>query len=227
MNLFLPKSEMTIIESNNEYLKFSIIEYKHVSYDFKKQDEILNYLNKWTGIDSKDIKIDKYGIYYYGYTYNLKDSFLSNIISNHINIDSYFTYLKLDITCKVFDDISLKIEDEDTLLDYEVLPYQIKDDKKIGGLWEVVEEIPKEFNYISWNQPSDWENTNQENILMSYINGQGYIKITKQHFKNITGVNLDDIKYGNLSDEQFRMLKLNDPLISPFNRFQYWINLKV
>jgi hypothetical protein len=62
---------------------------------------------------------------------------------------------------------------------------------------------------------------------MSYINGQGYIKITKQHFKNITGVNLDDIKYGNLSDEQFRMLKLNDPLISPFNRFQYWINLKV
>ena len=227
MNLFLPKSEMTIIESNNEYLKFSIIEYKHIAYDFKKQDEILKYLNKWTGIDSKDIKIDKYGIYYYGYTYNLSDSFLSNIISNHIDIDSYFTYLKLDITCKVFDDISLKIEDEDTLLDYEVLPYQIKDDKKIGGLWEVVEEIPKEFNYISWNQPTDWENTNQENILMSYINGQGYIKITKQHFKNITGINLDDIKYGNLSDEQFKMLKLNDPLISPFNRFQYWINLKV
>ena len=180
-------------------------------------------------VDKNDIKYDNYELYFYAYNYNMNEYYMNNVVSKYINFDEYFEYLELDITCKVFDDVTIKYPDENITLDYQVVDYKENENNEpiSGGLWKVAKTKPTEFNYINWSELKKWENTNIENILISYVNGKGYIKISKQRFKNLFNIDLTHIKYGNFTDEQFKLLNLNDPLISPYNRFQYWINLNV
>lgn len=220
MNLFLPESKIVSMSSTKEYLKFNIVEYKFISKSFKNEDEIKNNLVFWCGIDYNDIVIDEYKLYYYGYVYNLNQNIVSkNIISKYIDIESYFTYIELNLQCFVIDDVSTKIENDEALLDYEIIECK----------WRVIEKKDAiTYNYINWTQPSNWENTNIPNVLKSYINGTGNIKMTKQHFMNITNIIIDENNNsGTLTKEQFKKMNLNEPMVSPYNRFQYWINLKL
>jgi hypothetical protein len=229
MNLFLPESKIEKIEESPYYVKFKITEYQHISYNFNNPDEIMNNFSKWLNINKSDIYYDEYKLYFYTKSYDLYNTYLSKIIPSYIDFDEYFTYIELNVSCKVYDDVSIKIEDEEYLLNYEVTNY--KEDENFnpisGALWKVIDEKPSNFNYINWTNPENWENTKRENILMSYINGKGYLKISKQRFKNLFNVDLDWIKSGNFTDEDFKKLKLNNPIISPYERFQYWMNLKV
>ena len=229
MNLYLPDSKIEKIEESINYVKYKITEYKHISYNFRNKDEIIENLSKWINVDKNDIKYDNYELYFYAYNYNMNEYYMNNVVSKYINFDEYFEYLELDITCKIFDDVTIKYPDENITLDYQVVDYRENENNEpiSGGLWKVAKTKPTEFNYINWSEPKKWENTNIENILISYVNGKGYIKISKQRFKNLFNIDLTHIKYGNFTDEQFKLLNLNDPLISPYNRFQYWINLNV
>jgi hypothetical protein len=229
MNLFLPDSKIETIEDSKYYLKFKITEYKHISYNFKDKNDIITNFSKWLDIKESDIYYDEYELYYYAKTYNLYNTYFSQIIPKYIDFDKYFVFIELDITCMVKDNVSEKIKNEDILLDYVVSDYKEDENNNpiSGCLWKLVDSKPKEYNYIEWSKPEEWYNTDTENELISYINGHGYLKISKQRFKNLFKVDLDYIKYGNLDDTEFKMLKLNDPIVSPYERFQYWMNIKM
>lgn len=229
MNLYLPDTKFEKIEETTNYVKFKLTEFKHISYNFNDKSEIINNFSKWLNINEDEIYHDEYELYYYVKSHRLDSTYFSELIPKYINFDEFFTYIKLNISCKAYDDVSVKVDNEDILLDYEIVQYQ-EDENNVpisGGLWEVVNEKPNEFNYITWTHPTKWINTNNENVLMGYINGTGYIKISKNRFKNLFNVDLNYITYGNFTTEQFKSLKLNDPIISPYERFQYWMNLKV
>lgn len=229
MNLFLPDSKIETIEDSKYYLKFKITEYKHISYNFKDKTDIIANFSKWLDIKESDIYYDEYELYYYAKTYNLYNTYFSQVIPKYIDFDKYFVFIELDITCMVKDNVSEKIENEDISLDYVISDYKEDENNNpiSGCLWKLVDSKPKEYNYIEWSKPKEWYNTDTENELISYINGHGYLKISKQRFKNLFNVDLDYIKYGNLDDAEFKMLKLNDPIVSPYERFQYWMNIKM
>lgn len=53
------------------------------------------------------------------------------------------------------------------------------------------------------------------------------LKVSRKHFQNVTGVDVDAVTEGNLTDAQFRGLRLNYPTVNPYSRFQYWLGVRL
>ena len=50
------------------------------------------------------------------------------------------------------------------------------------------------------------------------------LKVSRKHFQNVTGVDVDAVTEGNLTDARFR---LNYPTVNPYSRFQYWLGVRL
>lgn len=53
------------------------------------------------------------------------------------------------------------------------------------------------------------------------------LKVSRKHFQNVTGVDVDAVTEGNLTDAQFRAFRLNYPTVNPYSRFQYWLGVRL
>ena len=59
------------------------------------------------------------------------------------------------------------------------------------------------------------------------MTGSAVLKVSRKHFQNVTGVDIGAVTEGNLTDAQFRGLRLNYPTVNPYSRFQYWLGVRL
>lgn len=63
--------------------------------------------------------------------------------------------------------------------------------------------------------------------MKATVAGSAVLKVSRKHFQNVTGVDVDAVTEGNLTDAQFRGLRLNYPTVNPYSRFQYWLGVRL
>ena len=218
MALYIPKSSCKLIEKNVDktYSIFKITYFTLIYHNFNNEEQIKNNLKNWLQITDDKINVDEYKLYYWIDLQNLDYSTYYNIVNQITDIESYYVYINLSIIGKIYDDVSLPIS-EDDILYWDVIDIE----------FNVLPKKSDKFNHINWNINGDWKNKdNIQNLLYTEISGEGIIKITKQHFKNATNIDLDQYssnQNNHLTKEQLIKLNINEPNLSPYNRFQYWL----
>ena len=218
MALYVPKSICTMIEENREktYAIFKITYYTLIYHEFNNEYEIRNNLRRWLSISNDRINTDPYNLYYWIDIQDCDSSFFYNITNQLTEIEKFYTYISLSIDGKIYDDVSQIITENDKL------EWSVTD-----STFAVLTEKPNKANNINWNVKNEWKNKdNIQNLLYADISGEGIIKITKQHFKNATNIDLDQFssnQSNHLTKNQLIKLNINEPQISPYNRFQYWL----
>ena len=216
MNLFVPEMEVTEVEKTDDYAIYNIIDFIIVEYDFRDKDRIIQSIKNWIRCNDSDIHIDEYELYYYITNFDLYEWYYSRFKDI---IESHFMFVRLSpITAVAYDNVEQLRESQDSLLDFNIEECH----------WNVITSSnERHYNVIDWNYNDNWHNTGVTNEVKINVTGTAVLKVSKKHFQNVTGVNLENITEGNLSNEQFREFKLNYPIINPYNRLQYWLGIKL
>ena len=146
-------------------------------------------------------------------------------------IKDQFYYLTLTVKCFFIDDLTIKYENEDDTLNtytFESCSYQVNN---------TTNKVNFNFNNITWieishdqNQITNWYNMpGLENVLGLSLSGTAIVRISKQRFKSLTNIDLTkaekNVNY-NLTNNEFELLKLNKPIVYPFERLQNWLAIK-
>lgn len=217
-SLYIPKTTFKLIEENESYGIYKIISYVLINHDLNDIEKIKKNIKKWLNVTDDKINIDEYNLYYWIDTQNCNSNIYQNIIdSNKIiksKIDSYYSYIKLSIIGNIYDNLNLQNSENDSL-NWDISQISFIE----------LNETPEKFNFINWNKENVWHNSNEENIVYSQIFGEGILRVTKQYFKNLTGIDLNNIHSGSLSKDQLTNLNINEPIneVNSYNRFQYWL----
>lgn len=221
MSLYLPESKCETIEATDNYITFKITSYHVISSQYKDKNEIVDNFSNWLEIKKDLISVDKYDLFFWANIENHSFDFFNKDLKKYFEIEDYFVYLKLNINALIFDNIEYPYLNE--------INENFSDDKMGVGFeftscdFEVVEKSDN-INYITWNQPKEWINLNNTiNIFSAEVNGIGIYKITKQNFKNLTGIDLNKQISGKVNLESLKSFKINKPDIQPYNRLQYWL----
>ena len=217
VNLFVPNRLVETLEQTNEYTVIHITDFQLLSTTFMNHESNIQTIKKWLKCIDEVIH-HKNELYYYIDVVNLENIFYERfkdiIYSNYIFIELY------DIQAKAIDDVSKKIESKDILLDYEIIKCK----------WRYLNKTYNKWNYVDWIYNTEWFNINENkpNLIYNIANGIGVVRISKQHFMNLTNsIDINENIEGELSNTQFNELGLNKPEMNAFERFQYWTQFRL
>lgn len=214
MALYVPRSTCSLVEEseNNTYVIYKVTSYTLIHNDFRNVSKIKENIKKWLDVKDNDIHIDEYELYYWINLQNCDLSIFYKTVNYLTQIESFYSYIDLSINGYVYDDVSVPINEDDDL-NYTLSNIRFN---KVS--------YSSNVNFIKWEQLNDWRNyNNTQNLLYTEIIGTGTIKITKQHFKIITNIDIDSQSLGTLTTEQLLKLNINKPKLQLYNRFQYWL----
>ena len=214
MNLFVPQKEVTLVEETDSYIIYNIIDYIIVNYDFRNKSRIIESIKNWLDCTDDDIHSDEYDIYFYITNFGIYDWYTTRFIDL---IKENFKFIEVNPSVTVFDNVDQSNADE------------VFDNVEISDCTWRINENPNVINYnvVKWNYDVDWEATNVQNQVTMTVNGVGYVRVTKKHFFNVTGIDLDVVTNGTLTDAQYKEFKLNYPVMNPYNRLQSWLGIKL
>ena len=231
LSLYIPESTYEIIENNDTYSLLKVNIYEFIAESYNNVEQIKNGLKNLASFLNKDFHQDEYGLYFWVNTFSIVSHTQIEKIKNFIK--DQFYYLHLSIRGFFIDDLTVKYENEDDTLNtftFESCSYQIH---------HTTDKINFNFNNISWvelpspnqNSITNWynESPNIENILKLSLSGSAIIRISKQKFKSLLNIDLSRLEENtnySLTKEQFELLKLNKPIIYPFERLQNWLIIK-
>lgn len=215
MNLFLPGRKVKEIEVTEDYAMYEIVDFIIIDYDFRDSERIISNIKNWISCDDDDIHPDEYSLYYYISNFNLYDWYLSRFKGI---INSHFMFIDISPTAQAYDNVDIVRENIDATLDFTIVqcPWYITRKQNF-----------RYYNNIEWSYSDDWKNTDTTNQVKIDVQGHGIMKVSKKHFANVVGVDLENITGGNLTDAQFRNFKLNYPMINPYSRLQYWLGIRL
>lgn len=221
MALYIPESKCQIIEETQNYITFKVTSYQLIHSSFTDKNSIINNFASWLKISNNDVNSEQYELFYWANIENHDSMFFYNDLKKYIEIENYFSYVKFYIEGYIYDNVSLPITNElneNFFNDMTGLGFDYSSCR-----YEVVEKVDN-VNFIDWNDQINWSNYNNlQNILKAPINGEGIFKISKQRFKNITNIDLNEFSNGILNIIFLDKFGINKPDVSPFNRFQYWL----
>jgi len=207
-----PKS----IKTNENYDIFELDIYEFIDESYKNENNIKNNLKKLGQFNNNELNIDDYKLYYWIENFKVK---ITNKIKNFL--DSIFKSLNISIIGYCIDDLDNQKFSNDTL-DFILSSCIYSFNNNNIDYYKQ--------NSIIWQQTSDWENLNNESInkLKISVSGNDVIRVSKQRFKKITGINLDieSVISGELTSEQFKLLYLNQPQIYAFERLQNILSIR-
>lgn len=217
MNLFVPDQKFVEIEKTDDHVLFAVTDYVIVAYDWTDRAEIIRSIKKWLDVSDAEIHEDAYGLYFYIDNFNLYSWYYSKFTSF---VNSNFAYVKVKVTAVAFDKIDERAAEHD--------PIQFL---VTSGTWEVSSPVLTNFNEVKWSIVNDWETTDAPNEAKAELSGTVILRISKERFDKIFGVDFDEVDSGEVTDEQFKLLSLNAPgendEISLHKRFQYWMGIKL
>lgn len=210
MSLYIPDNKFEKIDSNKNFIIYKITIFKYISNDCLNKRNIINALKTWLNVNESDINEDEYELFYWVNINLFNKNFIFNEMNDIINknIEPYYYYVSLDLTYNAIYNI-----------DTNTLSIKLK-----NCVFNILEE-PNDCITI-WNQQSDWSSTEKLNNVISYINGNAIIKITKERFKYITNMNLDQIATGFLTNENVKELNIKEPEFKSLNTFKYILRNK-
>ena len=218
MSLVAPTTKIEELEKTDEYAVYSYTDYAVLSYNFRNIAAVQKNILSWIKCKQEDIHKDEYGLYFYIDNFELNEWQLSKFKKIE---DENFVYVNLDkIKAFAVDDVSspeMKKELACTISSCS---------------WKLVEPTNLARSYVDWNYDSVWMPMKKKdkaslNKVQLTVIGKCALRISKRHFFNATGIDLDKISSGNLSDEQFRMLNLNMPKISSYTRLQHFLGVEL
>jgi len=216
MNLFVPDREVTEVEITADYAIYNVVDYILISYDFRDKQSIMRSIKNWVSCIDSDIHADEYDLFYFISNFTLYDWYYARFKDI---IDQHFTYIKLyPVTAVAYDNVETLQSSPDSTLDFTIV--------ECG--WSKLSSFNSPYcNVVDWNYTDNWQNTSVANEVKINVIGTAVLKISKKHFKNITGVSIDEATQGSFTDAQFRKFGLNYPVINPYNRLQYWLGIKL
>ena len=233
LSLYIPDSTYEVIEHSDTYSLLKVKVYEFIAESYDNFNQIKNGLKNLAEFSDEDLHQDEYGLYYWINDFSIVSHNQIEKIKNFIK--DQFYYLNLSIRGFVTDDLTIKYEKDDDLLNtftFESCIYKVS---------KTTNKINFNYNHITWNElPSpkqnavtNWYNEsdseNATNILKLSLLGTAIIRISKQKFKAIFNIDLDEANKNtdySLTQEQFELLKLNKPIIYPFERLQNWFAIK-
>lgn len=219
MNLFVPSADMSVLEETEDHALYHIVDYSLIGFDFRNVNEIKRNMQRWVNCDISQIKSDPYELYFYVDNFDLFDWYYVKF--NEV-VEKHFFYLKLsNIQAYVEDDVTVQRQMDDVL------------SSRIDHCeWEKCSKVSR-YNFIEWSSDDQWQqklDANDQpiqNKIFMTPTGEGYLRITKTHFKNVTGVDLSTTTSGELTEAQFKALKLNEPIVNGYQRFQNWLSVRL
>ena len=215
--LYLPERKVEEIEKTSDYIIARIVDYTVISRSFKSNASNINAIKSWISCRDEDIKHDQYELFYWIDIYNAYNWTLEKLKGT---VASFFTFIELyDIKAKAYDDVSVKIEDYDSRLDYTIERCR----------WRQLNGYAGSIGKITWTEPTSWKNTDPSlpNKIEAEVEGYGVVKVSKRHLELVTG-SVSFEEGGELTDEQFKAFSiLNGPEVSPFARLQYFLEAEM
>lgn len=219
VTILLPEDKIELLEENETYSIFHVVDYEVVSNSFKNNYMNITAIKNWIRCTDKDIHIDEYELFYYVDSYRFFDWMHDHLL---YAVDPLFLNIKLyDILADSFDDLSIK-KNPDDILDWSITRCR----------WKLSFDKNAIVNRIDWNYSNEWVNINEssQNLIKTTSSGEGIARVTKKHFKLLTGVVdiNESLPDGELNDEQFKQLTmLNGPEVAPFDRLQVFIQTRM
>ena len=212
MNLFVPKMKVEEIEDTNDHALYHITDYELIEFDYRDCNKIKNAIKRWINCNDRDIR-NKHEVYFYVDTFNLYSWYYAKFRDI---IEKHFIYVKIDADVYGEDNVNSPISNNND----NVESFTIQ-----TCTWQKWTRTNK-FNHIDWNV-DEWESagTEDNNDIMINATGSGVIRVSKKHFEQVIGGDINEIEEHDLDKTQLEDLHVNMPIIPKYNRFQYWLGI--
>ena len=217
VSMLVPENKSETIYEDDSYAVCHVVYYEMINENFQDHLKNISFIKQWINCENDDIHFDEYRLYYYVDTYRLNDWMYERL---RFAIDPHFIIIELfDVKAESYDDLSVQ-KAEDDILDYKIVKCRWRLKTNVSG-----------YDYIDWEDSGIWENVNTSipNQVKTLSTGHGYLKVTKKHFMQLTGiVELNEESEGELVDSTFKQFtKLNGPGITAFSRLQVFLQTRL